>query len=161
MGVAVGVAAGACWAAYIVMNRVVGRRLPGLQGPALASGLSAVGYLPVLVLVTADGRWDAETLLRVLATGLLSSVVPFAADLVALRTVPPRLFGVLSSTQPVLAALVGLVLLGQVVAAHEWAGIAVVVVANVLAVTSASRRSRRRSGGRAPSVDGGDAASGA
>ncbi|GAA2017505.1 EamA family transporter [Pseudokineococcus marinus] len=161
VGVAVGVAAGACWAAYIVVNRVVGRRLPGLQGPALASGLSAVGYLPVLVLVTADGRWDAETLLRVLATGLLSSVVPFTADLVALRTVPPRVFGILSSTQPVLAALVGLVLLGQVLAAHEWAGIAVIVVANVVAVTSAPRRSRRRSDGRGPSVDGGDAVSGA
>ena len=73
-----------------------------------------------------------------MATGLLSSVVPYAADLTALRTLPPRLFSVLSSAQPALAALVGLVLLGQDLALHEWAGIAVIITTNVLAITTAS-----------------------
>ncbi|MFB9376197.1 DMT family transporter [Kineococcus gynurae] len=135
VGIALGLVAGACWAGYIVVNRVVGARLTGLQGPALASGFCALGFLPVLLLGTAAGSWSAATVVRSIATGLLSSVVPYAADLTALRTVPPRLFGVLASSQPVLAAITGLLLLGQRLDVHEWAGIAIVVLANVLAVT--------------------------
>ena len=150
LGLAFGLTAGACWAAYIVLNRVVGVRLPGLQAPALASGLCALGYLPVFLIFSLDGRWDASTVLRVLAAGLLSSVVPYAADLTALRTVPPRLFSVLSSAQPALAALAGLLLLNQVLALHELVGIGIVIATNVLAVTTSSRTGPRdRTGKRA------------
>lgn len=138
LGLAFGLTAAACWAAYILLNRVAGARLPGLQAPAVAGGLCALGYLPVLVMLTIDGRWDSSTLLRALAAGLLSSVVPYAADLTALRTVPPRLFSVLSSAQPAVAALAGLLLLGQGLALHEVIGIGVVIAANVLAVTTSA-----------------------
>ena len=137
-GIGLGLLAGGCWAAYIVLNRSAGARLPGLQAPAVASGLGALGYLPVLVVITADGRWDATTVARVLATGLLSSVLPYAADLTALRSVPPRLFAISSSAQPALAALAGLVLLGQHLALHEWAGIGIVIATNVAAITTSS-----------------------
>jgi inner membrane transporter RhtA len=136
VGLALGLTAGACWAAYIVLNRVVGVRLSGLQAPALASGLCALGYLPVLVTTTAAASWDASTVTRVVAAGLLSSVVPYAVDLAALRTVTPRQFGVLSSAQPAIAALVGLLLLSQELALHEWLGIVIVIAANVLAVAT-------------------------
>ncbi len=106
LGLGLGLAAGACWAAYIVLNRVVGARLPGLQAPAAASAVSALVYLPVLVVLTADGRLAGMPLLYAVAAGLLSSVVPYAADLTALRFVPTRLFGVFMSTHPVLAAVI-------------------------------------------------------
>ena len=136
-GVLLALVAACCWAAYILLNRIAGTRLSGLQAPALASGLSALGYLPVLVVITAQGSWSTATALRSSATGVLSSLVPYAADLTALRTVPPRLFGVLSSAQPALAALVGLVLLGQHLDLHEWLGIAVIIAADVAAVIAA------------------------
>ena len=146
LGLALGLTAGTCWAAYIMLNRVVGARLPGLQAPALASGLCALGYLPVLVMLTVEGRWDASTLLRALAAGLLSSVVPYAADLTALRTLPPRLFSVLSSAQPAVAALAGLLLLGQGLALHELVGIGIVIATNVLAVTTNPAGEARHAG---------------
>ncbi|MHA6524334.1 EamA family transporter [Tessaracoccus sp. G1721] len=143
-GLVLGLLAGACWAGYIVLNRVVGARLPGLQAPALASALCAVGYLPVVIIVAVNGGWDPATVGRVLVTGLLSSVVPYAADLIALRTVPPRVFALLSSAQPALAAVAGLVLLGQALALHELVGIAIIIATNVLAVSAAPpRRSER------------------
>jgi inner membrane transporter RhtA len=137
LGLGLGLAAGACWAAYILLNRIVGARLPGLQAPAAAAAVCALAYLPVLVVLVQDGRLRGLPLLYAVAAGVLSSVVPYAADLTALRHVPPRFFGVFMSTHPVLAALAGLVLLGQVLALHEWAGIAVVVAANALAVATA------------------------
>jgi inner membrane transporter RhtA len=57
-----------------------------------------------------------------------------AADLTALRYVPARFFGVFMSAHPALAALAGLVILGQTLAMHEWTGIGVVVLANALAI---------------------------
>ncbi|MBB3675119.1 inner membrane transporter RhtA [Modestobacter versicolor] len=140
-GIAVGMAGGACWAAYIVLNRVAGARLPGVQAPAVAAGLCALAYAPVLVLLAVQGRLTAAALGFSVVAGVLSSVVPYAADLTALRYVPPRSFGVFMSVHPVLAAVVGLVLLGQVLDLHEWVGIAVVVLANAAAVALPRRGS--------------------
>lgn len=139
LGLGLGVAAGACWAAYIILNRLVGARLPGLQAPAAATAVSALVYLPMLVALVAHGRLAGLPLLYALAAGLLSSVVPYAADLTALRVVPARLFGIFMSTHPVVAALAGVVLLGQLLALHQWVGIALVVTANAVAVATAPR----------------------
>ena len=136
VGVGLGLLAAGCWAAYIVLNRIVGGRLPGLQAPAVATALCAVAYLPVLVLLTAQGRLVGAPLLYAVGAGVLSSAVPYAADLVALRFVPARFFGVFMSVHPVAAAVAGMVLLGQFLVAHEWIGIAVVVLANAVAVAS-------------------------
>lgn len=144
VGIGIGLLAGACWAAYILLNRLAGARLPGLQAPAVATGLSALAYLPVVVFLAAQGRLGGTPLLYAVAAGVLSSVVPYAADLTALRHVSQRLFGVFMSVHPVLAGLAGLVLLGQVLDLHEWLGIALVVAANVAAVTAARRPKQER-----------------
>lgn len=143
IGVGLALFAAACWAGYILVNRVAGSRLPGVQAPALAATISAFLYLPVLVVLISQGRLGGMPLVYALAAGVLSSVIPYATDLVVLRTVPPRLFGVLMSAQPGLAALAGLVVLGQVPAVHEWIGMAIIAGANVLAVTRANRRPSR------------------
>lgn len=139
VGVGLALLAAACWAGYILVNRIVGTRLPGVQAPALASTISAILYVPVLVMLISQGRLTGMPLAYALAAGLLSSAIPFAIDLMVLRSVPPRLFGVLMSVHPGLAALAGLVLLGQVPAVHEWIGMAIIVMANVAAVTMAHR----------------------
>ncbi|WP_433833526.1 EamA family transporter [Actinoplanes sp. CA-015351] len=139
-GIGSGLLAAVCWAAYILLNRLLGVRLPGLQAPAAATSVSAVMYLPVLVFVSLSGSWTWPAALFAVGAGVLSSVIPYACDLVALRTVPPRFFGVVMSVHPVFAALAGLVLLGQFLDVHEWVGIAMVVAVNVVAVVAAQRR---------------------
>lgn len=148
LGVGLAVLAAGCWASYIHLNRLLGTRLPGLQAPAVAASVSALAYLPVLGVLAAQGRLTVAPVLLAVVAGILSSVVPFAADLTALRHVPPRAFGVLMSAHPVWAALAGLVLLGQVLASHEWVGIAVVAAANAVAVLTA------RTGPRSAAADG-------
>lgn len=141
IGVGLSLLAAACWGCYIVTNRVAGQRLPGLQAPAVASLLTALGYLPVLIILGHDGLLSGGPLLFALGAGVLSSAVPYAVDLTALRFVPQRLFGVFMSVNPVFAALAGLLILGQHLASHEWVGIAIVVAANV---TTTLRQSRHR-----------------
>ena len=136
-GIGLALLAAACWAAYIMLNRLVGARLPGLQAPAIASSITALLYLPVLVALVDQGRLSGAALLYAVVAGVLSSVVPYVADLTALRRVPPRFFGVFMSVNPMWAALAGLIVLGQVLAVHEWTGIALVVIANAVAVATA------------------------
>jgi inner membrane transporter RhtA len=143
LGVGLALLAAACWAAYIVLNRVVGRRLPGLQATAAATTLSALGYLPVVVLLALHGRLVGLPLLCCVAVGLLCSAVPYAADLISLRRVSPRFFGVFMSINPALAAVVGLVVLHQVLEVHAWTGIGLVVLANVVALVVAGTSTRR------------------
>jgi inner membrane transporter RhtA len=152
LGVGLGLLAAACWAAYIVLNRLAGARLPGLQAPAVATALCALAYLPVLAVLAVQGRLVSATLGYAVAAGVLASVVPYAADLIALRFVPPRFFGVFMSVHPVLAAFVGMVLLAQYLRLHEWIGIAVVVLANAAAVTASRRPAAAPTTGGKPVV---------
>ena len=137
VGIGLALYAACCWSAYILLNRVAGKRLPGVQGPAAATTLTALAYLPVVVLLLAQGRITWAAFGFSVTAGLLSSVVPFTFDIIALRRVSPRFFSVFQSFHPVFAALAGLVLLGQVLDLHEWVGILVVVLVNVVAVLGA------------------------
>ena len=139
LGLGIGVLGGVSWAAYILLNRTAGRRLPGLQAPAVAALLCAVAYFPVVLLLVAQDRFTPAALGFAVVAGVLSSVVPYAADLTALRFVPARFFGVFMSVHPVLAALVGIALLGQHLGAHEWIGIGAVVLTNAAAVAGSHR----------------------
>lgn len=134
LGVGLGLLAAVCWASYILLNRLAGRRLPGLQGTAVASGVSAVLYVPVMIMILLGGGLGVVPLVCAAAAGVLSSIVPYVVDLTVLRTVPARFFGVFMSTYPVLAVLAGLVVLHQVPTLHQVVGMIIVVAANAIAV---------------------------
>jgi inner membrane transporter RhtA len=134
LGVGLGLLAAGCWAAYILLNRLVGARLPGLQAPAVATAMSATLYVPVAVLLVLHGKLTGVSILYAVGAGVFCSAV-YAVDVIALRKVPARLFGLAMSAHPVLAALAGLLVLGEELRLHHWAGILLVVTANALAVT--------------------------
>jgi inner membrane transporter RhtA len=129
-GVLWGLTAAAGWAAYILLSRATGRRFSGSSGLVIAMVVAAL-------VVTAPAAADAgsalgrpEVLAAGLGIGLLSSVIPYRLELEALRRVPARVFGIWMSLEPAVAALVGLVILDQGLAAREWLAIAFVVVAS-------------------------------
>lgn len=139
LGIGLALLAAACWACYILLNRTVGARLPGLEGSAAAAAVSAVLYLPVGAWVLWHHPPTPAALGCALIAGVLSSAVPFLADLLALRRVPAHFFGVFMSVNPVFAALVGLAVLGQRLDVLAWLAIAVIVAANTAAVSTARR----------------------
>ncbi|WP_345611492.1 EamA family transporter [Pseudonocardia adelaidensis] len=142
LGIALGLLAALCWATYILLNRTVGRRLPGLEGSAAAGAVSGLGYVPVGIGVLVAHPPTPAALACAAAAGLLSSAVPFLADLLALRRVPAHVFGLFMSVSPVFAAGIGALALGEVLAALDWLGIALVVTANTVAVLVAARTGR-------------------
>lgn len=132
LGIAFAVVAGTSWGAYILLNRSVGQRLPGIHGTALASAVNAGVWLPVAGVWFITHPPTSGALLLAATCGLLSSVVPYAVDLAALRRIPAPVFSTFTSVNPVLAALAGWVALSQSLALNEWVGIALIVVSNVI-----------------------------
>jgi inner membrane transporter RhtA len=159
VGVALGLAAAVCWAAYILLNRTVGRRVPGVEGSAAAALVSGLLFVPVGAVVFVHHPPTAGALACAAAAGVLSSAVPFLVDLLALRRVSARFFGLFMSVHPVLASLVGLVVLGQVPAPVEWLAVAAIVGANAVSVLSAARpRTRPAGAGASPAPERGTGA---
>jgi inner membrane transporter RhtA len=129
VGLAFALLAGASWAAYIILSRATGRRFPGASGLTIAMLVAAVVIVPVGVTAGRGALLRPGILATGLAIGLLSSIIPYTLELEALRRVPARVFGIWMSLEPAVAALVGLVMLGEALAVSEWAAIVCVMVA--------------------------------
>jgi inner membrane transporter RhtA len=135
-GVAFAFAAGGLWVGYILLSVRVGAVYPGGTGLAIAMVFGALVTLPFGV---GPDLFAPEMLAAGAAVALASSVIPYSLELEALRRLPARVFGVLMSLEPAVAALAGLVVLGQALALDEWAAIALVVVASAGATMTPNR----------------------
>ncbi|MGJ5827097.1 EamA family transporter [Streptomyces ossamyceticus] len=152
VGVAFALSAGAMWAAYIVFSARTGRRFPQADGLALAMVVAAVLFLPLGVVESGARLLTPTTLALGAAVAVLSSVLPYTLELLALRRLPSSTFAVLMSLEPALAAAAGFLILDQTLSATESLAIALVIGASMGAVrTQVGRR-------KAKGVTGGSAA---
>ncbi|BBC34192.1 Transporter [Streptomyces graminofaciens] len=134
LGVAFALSAGAMWAAYIVFSARTGRRFPQADGLALAMAVAAVLFLPLGVVESGTRLLDPTTVALGAAVAMLSSVLPYTLELVALRRLPASTFAVLMSLEPALAATAGFLILDQALSAMETLAIALVIGASMGAV---------------------------
>ncbi|WP_260852675.1 EamA family transporter [Curtobacterium pusillum] len=147
-GVVFAVLAAVCWAGYIVMNRHVGAAIPGVDGLAVSMLVAMVVSLPFGLGAAVDGVVREPVLLVVFgAVAVLSSVLPYALEMLALRRMPTRVFGVLQSLGPAIAALAGLLILHEGLAPLEIVALACVTAASVGVTLSARRERGGRKGG--------------
>jgi inner membrane transporter RhtA len=137
-GIALALAAGGFWAAYIVLSGRTGAEFPRLEGLAIAMVVATALTLPLGV--GSIPEWTGETLLKGLGIAVLSSVLPYSLELLALRRLSAKVFGILLSLEPAFAALAGLIVLGQVLSPTQLAGMALVVAASALVLGLGSRK---------------------
>ena len=131
LGVALALFAGVLWGTYIVLNARLGRAFEGGTGLALAMCVGTLAIAPIGIVEGAGELLSAEALALGAAVGVLSSAIPYSFEVEALRRIRPAVFGVLMSLEPAVAALAGLVVLGQRLEGRELVGIALVIVASV------------------------------
>ncbi|WP_394553304.1 DMT family transporter [Agromyces sp. MMS24-JH15] len=142
VGVVLAAGAGATWAAYILLSARTGRSFAGLDGLAIAMAIGALAMLPFGVWTTGAVLIRPDVLALGLAVALLSSTIPYALELIALRRLPASTFAILMSLAPAMAAVAGLILLGQ---SFTWVGalaVALVIAASIGAVLTAARGGR-------------------
>lgn len=137
VGIGLALAAGACWAAYILLSGRTGREFPHLDGLALAMVVATVATLPFGI--TSVPSWDGTILAKGLGIAVLSSVLPYSLELLALRRMAAAVFGILLSLEPAVAALAGLLVLGQRLGPLQLVGMALVVAASAIIMGAARR----------------------
>ncbi|HEU4999327.1 MAG TPA: EamA family transporter [Lapillicoccus sp.] len=146
IGLGLAALAGGCWAAYIVLSKRTGAAFTQLDGLAIAMVVASVAVAPFGL--GSAPLWTAEILLKGLGIAVLSSVLPYSLELLALRRMTSRVFGILLSLEPAAAALAGLLVLHQRLTGLQVLGIALVVGAS--AVVMGTTRSRVDDDGPAP-----------
>jgi inner membrane transporter RhtA len=136
LGVALALTAGFFWAAYIVQSSRVGRLEPGMGGATMAAVISAVLVAPFGLAQGGEEILQPAVLAVGAAVGVLSTAIPYAAEIEALRRIPQAVFGVLMSLEPAVAAAIGFLALSQALALVEVLAIGLVVLASAGALRS-------------------------
>ncbi|CAM5644535.1 EamA family transporter [Streptomyces narbonensis] len=143
VGAAFALAAGAMWAAYIVFSARTGRRFPQADGLALAMAFGAVLSLPLGIAEAGDKLLVPSTVLLGLGVALMSSVLPYTLELLALRRLPAPTFAILMSLEPAIAAAAGFLILSQALSVTDALAIALVIGASMGAVRMQARATKR------------------
>ncbi len=136
-GVIFALVAGGLWASYILINARVGQAFSGGSGLAIAMAIGTIPLIPIGIADAGSNLLHPDLLAVALAVALLSSVVPYSLELEALRRIRPHVFGVLMSLEPGVAAIAGLVVLGQNLNLVDVLAIAFVVTASAGATVGA------------------------
>jgi inner membrane transporter RhtA len=138
IGILLALAAAACWASYILLSVALGRHTTDGGGLAIGMALATVVVAPIGIADAGTGLLEPGVLVVGFAVALLSSVIPYSLELEALRRMPPKVFGVLMSLEPAVAALVGLVVLDEILGVTQWLAVLMVVAASVGATRTTS-----------------------
>ncbi|MYY85243.1 EamA family transporter [Streptomyces sp. SID335] len=148
VGVAYALGAGAMWAAYILFSARTGRCFPQADGLALAMVVAAVLFLPLGIAASGPKLIEPGTLALGAAVAVMSSVLPYTLELLALRRLPAHTFAILMSLEPAIASVAGFLVLSQALSLAEALAIALVIAASMGAVrTQVGRRGARGSRG--------------
>ncbi|RPE03849.1 threonine/homoserine exporter RhtA [Candidatus Pantoea deserta] len=142
LGAALAVGAGACWALYILS----GQRAGAEHGPAtvaLGSLIASVIFVPTGLVFAEPGIWHWGVIPVALLVALLSSAIPYSLEMVALTRLPARIFGTLMSLEPAVAALSGILFLGETLTWQQSLGLLAIIAASAGATLTLKPRNTR------------------
>ena len=128
-GAMLAVLAGAFWAVYIL----AGKRAGAEHGPAtvaMGSLIASVIFVPLGLAYASTGIWTLSLIPLALAIAILSSALPYSLEMIALTRLPAKTFGTLMSLEPAMAALSGMLFLGEVLTLIQWLGLLAIILAS-------------------------------
>lgn len=129
-GAACALGAGACWALYILFGQRAGAE-HGVQSAALGVVIATLFVAPIGIAHAGAALLDVSLIPVAVAVAVLSTALPYSLEMIALTRMPARTFGILMSVEPVVAALAGLVFLGEVLSSLQWLAIGAIITASI------------------------------
>ncbi|MGI8936120.1 EamA family transporter [Leptolyngbya sp. BC1307] len=128
-GIILALAAGFFWALYILLSAQVGQRLPGIEGLAWALAVSSVLLLPIGIATAGSALLDPKLLAMGAGVALLSTTVPYSFEMMALRSLPVKVFGIMLSLEPMAGVLAGFLVLGEMLSVRSLSACLLVSIA--------------------------------
>ena len=129
-GAALALGAGACWAVYILTGQRAGEEY-GPATVALGSLIAAVIFVPIGMAQATDSIWQWSILPVGLAVAILSTALPYSLEMIALTRLPTRIFGTLMSMEPALAAISGMIFLGETLTLVQTLALCSIIAASM------------------------------
>ncbi|WP_395305728.1 threonine/homoserine exporter RhtA [Enterobacter sp. ECC-019] len=129
-GAALALGAGACWAVYILTGQRAGEE----HGPAtvaLGSLIAAIVFVPIGMAQATETIWQWSVMPIGLAVAILSTALPYSLEMIALTRLPTRIFGTLMSMEPALAAISGMVFLGETLTLTQTLALCSIIAASM------------------------------
>lgn len=138
-GVLYALIAGFWWAVYIIFGRKVGKQY-GI--PIVSAGMivGALLFAPIGLLTEGTYLFTPTVLFFGITVALLSSAIPFALELIAMTHIPAKTYGMLSSAEPAVGAIFGIIFLHEHLFAIQWSGLAAIIIASIGATLTARGR---------------------
>lgn len=130
VGVAYACAAAVLWALYIILGKRIGHLHAG-RSVALGMTTAALIVTPVGLFTAGAALFQPHLIALGLVVAVLSSAIPYSLEMIAMRGIPKRSFGVMLSAEPAVGALAGLVILHERLTTTQWLAIAAIVAASV------------------------------
>jgi inner membrane transporter RhtA len=128
MGVGFALGAAVCWGTYILFGKKVGHLHAG-HSVALGLTMAAITVVPFGIWHAGSALLQPQILLYGLGVAAVSSAIPISLEMVALKRLTPAAFGVMTSMEPAVAALLGLLVLGEQLTGLQWLAIVLVMCA--------------------------------
>ncbi|HIQ42550.1 MAG TPA: threonine/homoserine exporter RhtA [Pseudomonas oleovorans] len=129
LGAALALGAGVCWSLYIIFGQKAGAQ-HGRHTVALGTWVAALLVLPVGLWHAGGDLFDLDLLPIALGVAVMSSALPYSLEMIALTRMPARTFSVLMSLEPAIAALCGLIFLGEKLLWGQWLAVAAIIIAS-------------------------------
>lgn len=130
VGVGFACVAAVMWALYIILGKRTGHLHAG-RSVALGMVAAALIVVPIGVASAGTALFQPRLIALGLVAAVMSSAIPYSLEMIALRAIPKRSFGVMLSLEPAAGAVAGLVILREHLAATQWLAIAAIVAASV------------------------------
>jgi inner membrane transporter RhtA len=130
IGISLALLAGGFWALYIIFGKRAGTEHAGGVAASMGMLVAAVIVLPAGILIDGPRLLTADALPAVLLVAVLGSALPYSLEMIALRKLPSRTFGILMSLEPALAALMGFLFLTEHLTVLQSAAILCVVISS-------------------------------
>ncbi|HWU49629.1 MAG TPA: DMT family transporter [Asticcacaulis sp.] len=139
VGVAWALVAALCWGLYIIVGQKVSDRVHGGKAVALGMAFSLLLTLPVGVIHSGAALWAPSVLPWAIAVAVLSSAIPYSLEMMALKHIPAKTFGLMMSLEPAAGALLGFLIIGEQLSLTQCAAIALVIIASAGSSLTARR----------------------
>lgn len=131
LGVFFALLAGFFWALYIIFGKKAGNSLSGVMASSIGMSFAALITLPAGIVLGPPTAFTGDALVLGLIIGIFGSAIPYSLEMISLKNLSTKTFGILMSLEPVVASVIGLFFLGETLSLAQWVAILSIMISSL------------------------------